>query len=121
MHRWTAEEGRHGIAIRDYLLTTRAVDPDRARAAPDGPHVQGLRVGRTRQDLLRSLAYVSFQELATRVSHRNTGRLTDDPVGDQLLGRVAADENLHMIFYRNLLRVRSSSTPTETMWAIPTW
>jgi acyl-[acyl-carrier-protein] desaturase len=27
VHRWTAEEGRHGIAIRDYLLTTRAVDP----------------------------------------------------------------------------------------------
>src|SRR5262249_37052233 len=25
--RWTAEEGRHSIAIRDYLLTTRAVDP----------------------------------------------------------------------------------------------
>src|SRR6185295_2602983 len=24
VHRWTAEEGRHGIAIRDYLLTTRA-------------------------------------------------------------------------------------------------
>jgi acyl-[acyl-carrier-protein] desaturase len=22
--RWTAEEGRHGMAIRDYLLTTRA-------------------------------------------------------------------------------------------------
>ena len=26
VHRWTAEEGRHGIAIRDYLLATRAVD-----------------------------------------------------------------------------------------------
>ena len=25
--RWTAEEGRHSIAIRDYLLVTRAVDP----------------------------------------------------------------------------------------------
>ena len=25
--RWTAEEGRHGIAIRDYLMVTRAVDP----------------------------------------------------------------------------------------------
>ena len=25
--RWTAEEARHAIAIRDYLLTTRAVDP----------------------------------------------------------------------------------------------
>ena len=34
VHRWTAEEGRHGVAIRDYLLTTRAVDPialERAR------------------------------------------------------------------------------------------
>src|SRR6476646_3336324 len=34
VHRWTAEEGRHGIAIRDYLLATRAVDPvelERAR------------------------------------------------------------------------------------------
>ena len=25
--RWTAEEGRHGTAIRDYLVVTRAVDP----------------------------------------------------------------------------------------------
>src|SRR2546423_4428109 len=25
--RWTAEEGRHGIALRDYLTVTRGVDP----------------------------------------------------------------------------------------------
>ena len=34
VHRWTAEEGRHGAAIRDYLLVKRAVDPvdlERAR------------------------------------------------------------------------------------------
>ena len=32
--RWTAEEGRHGIALRDYLVVTRGVDPvelERAR------------------------------------------------------------------------------------------
>ena len=32
--RWTAEEGRHGIAMRDYLVVTRGVDPvelERAR------------------------------------------------------------------------------------------
>ncbi len=29
VHRWTAEEGRHGIVMRDYLLTSRAVDPDK--------------------------------------------------------------------------------------------
>ena len=32
--RWTAEEGRHGVALRDYLVVTRGVDPvelERAR------------------------------------------------------------------------------------------
>jgi acyl-[acyl-carrier-protein] desaturase len=27
LDRWTAEEGRHAIVLRDYLLVTRAVDP----------------------------------------------------------------------------------------------
>src|SRR2546422_11129262 len=27
VRRWTAEEGRHSIAIRDYLTVTRGVDP----------------------------------------------------------------------------------------------
>src|SRR6266508_4597447 len=34
--RWTAEEGRHAIVIRDYLTVTRAIDPvalERARMA----------------------------------------------------------------------------------------
>ena len=38
-----------------------------------------------------------------RDPHRNTGKYTDDPMCEQLLQRIAADENLHMIFYRNLL------------------
>jgi len=117
VHRWTAEEGRHGIAIRDYLLTTRAVDPiqlERLRM----DHMATGYVSAHSQDLVRSLAYVSFQELATRVSHRNTGKLTNDPVADQLLTRVAADENLHMIFYRNLLGAALEVSPNQTMVAI---
>ena len=35
--RWTAEEGRHSMAIYGYLMVTRAVDPRRPRARPDGP------------------------------------------------------------------------------------
>lgn len=27
VNRWTAEENRHGIALRDYLVVTRSVDP----------------------------------------------------------------------------------------------
>ncbi len=117
VHRWTAEEGRHGIAIRDYLLATRAVDPVQLEKLRMDHMSSGYQSAHS-EDLVRSLAYVSFQELATRVSHRNTGRLTDDPVPDQLLGRVAADENLHMIFYRNLLGAALELSPSQTMVAI---
>jgi acyl-[acyl-carrier-protein] desaturase len=117
VHRWTAEEGRHGIAIRDYLLTSRAVDPTELERLRMDHMATGYESAHS-QDLVRSLAYVSFQELATRVSHRNTGKLTDDPVADALLGRVAADENLHMIFYRNLLGAALELSPNETMRAI---
>jgi acyl-[acyl-carrier-protein] desaturase len=117
VHRWTAEEGRHGIAIRDYLLTSRAVDPiELERLRMD--HMSTGYQSAHSQDLVRSLAYVSFQELATRVSHRNTGRLTNDPVADRLLARVAADENLHMVFYRNLLGAALKLDPDQTMRAI---
>ena len=27
VNRWTAEEGRHGIVLRDYLVVTRNIDP----------------------------------------------------------------------------------------------
>ena len=116
VHRWTAEEGRHAIAIRDYLLTTRAVDPQQLERL----RMDHMSVGYTamHDDMIRNLAYVSFQELATRVSHRNTGRITGDKIGDQLLGRVAADENLHMVFYRNLLGAALELDPNQTMRAI---
>jgi len=116
VHRWTAEEGRHAIAIRDYLLTTRAVDPQQLERL----RMDHMSVGYTamHDDMIRNLAYVSFQELATRVSHRNTGRITGDKIGDQLLSRVAADENLHMVFYRNLLGAALELDPNQTMRAI---
>jgi acyl-[acyl-carrier-protein] desaturase len=116
VHRWTAEEGRHGIAIRDYLLATRAVDPielERARMVHMATGFTSDYPG-----VLESVAYVSFQELATRVSHRNTGRVSGDPICDALLAKVAADENLHMLFYRNLLGAAFDLTPNQTMRAI---
>src|SRR3546814_1445442 len=65
--RWTAEEGRRSIVIRDYLTVTRAIDPvhlERARMAqvecgqepePETPH--------------DGFAYAARQELATRIAH----------------------------------------------------
>ncbi|MBF9129326.1 acyl-ACP desaturase [Plantactinospora sp. S1510] len=117
VHRWTAEEGRHGTAIRDYLTVTRAVDPvalERARMV----HMSAGYSNVHDDEVLHSLAYVSFQELATRISHRNTGRVTGDPRCEQLLARVAADENLHMVFYRNLLAAAFELAPSQAMRAV---
>jgi acyl-[acyl-carrier-protein] desaturase len=67
---------------------------------------------------LEAVAYVSFQELATRVSHRNTGKATGDPIADKLLARISTDENLHMIFYRNLVTAAFDISPDEMMKAV---
>ena len=116
MNRWTAEEGRHASCIRDYLMVTRGVDPEHLERA----RMATLQVGWHSGDkpLLHACAYVSFQELATRVSHRNTGRSCEDPIAEKLLARVAMDENLHMIFYRNLVQAALEIAPSQTLRAI---
>jgi len=106
--RWTAEEGRHSIVIRDYVTTARLTDPielERGRMAqvskgevpnPSSP--------------LTGVVYVSLQELATKVAHFKTGdALFNTPgmgrlgrTGREIMRRVAADESLHHFFYRDL-------------------
>jgi acyl-[acyl-carrier-protein] desaturase len=115
-HRWTAEEGRHSIVLRDYLTVTRAIDPvelERGR-------MQQMMTGYDRdgKDALRGMAYVSFQELATRISHRNTGRYSSDPVADRIMARISKDENLHMIFYRDLVGAAMHLDPSRAVEAI---
>ena len=114
--RWTAEENRHGIALRDYLVVTRGVDPVELERARMDYMTTGYDSGD--KTALEAVAYVSFQELATRVSHRNTGRATGDPIADKLLARIATDENLHMVFYRNLVDAAFDIDPDETMRAV---
>ena len=114
--RWTAEEGRHAIVLRDYLTVTRNIDP----IALERGRMTQLQQGYEHDspDTLRGLAYVTFQELATRISHRNTGRYSDDPVADRIMIRIAADENLHMVFYRDILAAALVLEPSATVRAI---
>ncbi len=114
--RWTAEEGRHSIAIRDYLIATRAIDPvllERARMA----QVSGGEVP-TPESPLVGVVYVSLQELATRIAHRNTGKLIGDKAGYEVMARVANDENLHYLFYRDLATAAIELDPSEMVIAM---
>ena len=116
VHRWTAEEERHADALRSYLHATRAVDPielERMRmyvigAGPPAEQPQGL----------HSIAHVALQELATSISHRNTGQQSGDPFCDSMVDRIATDENLHMVFYRGLLGASFDAWPDQTMRAL---
>jgi acyl-[acyl-carrier-protein] desaturase len=116
VHRWTAEEARHASCIRDYLLVTRGVDPERLEYARMATMQAGFDSGD--KPLLHACAYVSFQELATRVAHRNTGRYSSDPIAEKLLARIAMDENLHMIFYRDIVSAALEIAPGQTLRAI---
>jgi acyl-[acyl-carrier-protein] desaturase len=71
-----------------------------------------------RKSALGLMAYAAFQELATRISHRNTGRYSDDPVADKIMVRVAADENLHMMFYRDIVAAALQLDPSAAVEAI---
>jgi acyl-[acyl-carrier-protein] desaturase len=116
VRRWTAEEGRHSIVLRDYLTVTRALDPvalERARMAqvecgqvpePETPH--------------DGLVYVALQELATRIAHHNTGKLLDDRAGYEVMKKVASDENRHHLFYRDLAAAAIELDPSGMVLAI---
>jgi acyl-[acyl-carrier-protein] desaturase len=116
LDRWTAEEGRHAIALRDYLTVTRSVDPtvleDERMLTVSGGFSAGDKDG------LRVIAYVSMQELATRVAHRGTGKLSNDPGLDRLLARISTDENLHMVLYRDLFLAALEITPAAALSAL---
>jgi acyl-[acyl-carrier-protein] desaturase len=114
--RWTAEEGRHAIVLRDYLTVTRNIDPVALERGRMAQLQQGY--DHDRPDTLHMLAYVTFQELATRISHRNTGRYSSDPVADRIMVRIAADENLHMVFYRDMMTAALEVGPSAAVCAI---
>jgi acyl-[acyl-carrier-protein] desaturase len=114
--RWTAEEARHATVIRDYLTVTRGVDPvvlERGRMAqmskgevPEPP---------TAAD---GFVYLTLQELATRISHHNTGKLIDDPAGYAVMKRVASDENHHFLFYRDAAKAALELDPSLVVLAM---
>jgi acyl-[acyl-carrier-protein] desaturase len=115
--RWTAEEWRHSAAMRDWVLATRAIDPWRLE---DDRMVQMTTGIVPSSELLAdTLAYVSLQELATQVAHRNTGQALDRTLrGKKIMSQIAGDEGLHHAFYRDLAVAAIEVDPSLMVIAI---
>jgi acyl-[acyl-carrier-protein] desaturase len=113
---WTAEEQRHGIALREWIHATGAVDPYELERARMATLLHGVDDhGRT---LSGALVYVAVQELATRTAHRRTGDLLEDRAGREMLRQVSSDENRHFLFYRDLVGHLFAVDPSTTMAAV---
>ncbi|HUB70507.1 MAG TPA: acyl-ACP desaturase [Acidimicrobiales bacterium] len=115
--RWAAEEQRHAIVLRDWLCVTRKMDMVALERGRMRQVSYGFRPGGRAGSVGDAVVYLTLQELATRIAHWNTGRLLEAD-GSAMLKRVAADENLHYLFYRDLTAAALEADPSGTVEAI---
>lgn len=113
---WTAEEDRHGCAIRDYVRDARIFNM-RALEEMQFLYIKAGFEPQWEQDPYRLLAYTSLQEKATQISHANTGRIAAgrEPVLQRTLAHVAGDESRHYQFYRAVFGEILRADPDEAL------
>lgn len=116
MGRWTAEEHLHAIALRNYLVVTREVDP----AANEDVRVEHVMKG-YRADTysqIETLVFMAFFERSNAVYTRNLQAQIEEPLLNALMGRIARDEERHEEFFGNLVAHCLTYERDETIAAI---
>ncbi len=117
--RWTAEENRHGDVLNRYLylsgrVNMREVEVTVQNLIGDGGDID------TGTDPYKAFAYTSFQEIATRISHKNVAVRARER-GNELLARicsyVASDEHRHARAYKLFFSKCLEMDPNETLIA----
>ncbi len=117
---WSAEENRHGDILNRYLYLTGRVNMQAVELTIHHLIRNGFNLG-SGNHVYKSIVYASFQERATRVSHRNMGLLAHK-CGGKKLGKICAliagDEARHEQAYQNLFKVCLKVDPSEALVAM---
>lgn len=114
--RWTAEEHLHAVALRNYLVVTREIDPTANEDVRVEHVMKGYRADTYSQ--IETLVFMAFFERAHAVFCRNLqGQVTEPVLGD-LIGRIATDEERHEEFFANLVAHLLQTRRAETIAAI---
>jgi len=119
---WTAEENRHGDLLNKYLYLTGRVNMKAVEVT-----IQNL-IGRgfdpqTENDPYLGFIYTSFQERATKVSHRNVATLAKRAGESRLqriCGMIAGDEARHEQAYKLFMNRIFEIDPHEAVRAFGT-
>jgi acyl-[acyl-carrier-protein] desaturase len=114
--RWTAEEHLHAVALRNYLVVTREIDPAANEDVRVEHVMKGYRADKYSQ--LETLAFMAMFERAHAVFCRNLEAQIDEPILKALVGRIAKDEERHEEFFSNLVAHCVSTQREETVAAI---
>ncbi|MFQ6392132.1 acyl-ACP desaturase [Nocardia sp. KC 131] len=114
--RWTAEENRHEIMIRNYLMVTRSVDPIELERLRMDHMTKGFR--RPALHLLDVLATCAFEESAAAIRHRNTAALGENAMVTAIAERIAVDDELQLVLFANLVAAAFELAPDQTIRAI---
>jgi len=116
-HQWTMEENRHAMVMRDWVHISRCINPT---LLEEGRRVQMTKGEVPQPETFADLiSYVSLQERATQIAHRNTGAHLpkEDKIGRNVLALVAGDETKHYLFYRDLALAAFAIDPSAMMIA----
>jgi acyl-[acyl-carrier-protein] desaturase len=119
---WTAEENRHGDLLNKYLTLTGRVDMRAVEVTIQNLIARGFDP-RTDNDPYLGFIYTSFQERATKISHRNVATLALR-VGEETLhricGLIAGDEARHEKAYKLFMARIFEVDPAEAVRAFAT-
>ena len=116
---WTSEENRHGDLLNKYLYLSGRVD---MRAVETTIH-RLIRNGfnpNTANDPYKGFIYTSFQERATKISHKNVaglGRKAGDQHLHDICSTIAADEARHEKAYTRFMGQIFEQDPPEAVTA----
>ncbi|ORW02016.1 acyl-ACP desaturase [Mycobacterium kyorinense] len=114
--RWTAEEHLHAIALREYLVVTREIDPTANEQVRVDHVMKGYRADRYSQ--VETLVFMAFFERAHAVFCRNLAAQIEEPVLAGLITRIAKDEERHEDFFAKLVAHCLEYSCDETIAAI---
>ena len=114
--RWTAEEHLHAVALRNYLVVTREIDPSANEDVRVEHVMKGYRADKLTQ--IETLVFMSFLERAHAVFSRNLQAQITEPILASMVGRIAKDEERHEQFFSNLIAHCLTTKRDETVAAI---
>jgi acyl-[acyl-carrier-protein] desaturase len=114
--RWTAEEHQHAIALRQYFVVTREIDPVENEEVRVQHVMKGYRGDMYTQ--VETLVYMALSERSFAVFCSNLAAQIEEPILAGLIDRIARDEKRHEEFFASLVARCLEYTRDETIAAI---